>query len=238
MGKYFISVTSKWITTFFALFCLVSCTTEPSDVPKKTFHIYMVFSPVSKDSINLARQFLVNAKDNVVGSTQIIVPNNKYTVGEICQSNQVDFPTPQLPVINSQGIQAVTSKIEKSLKEIKDGNKSCNADASALVTLSTNLNHASKKSEQLIIFIQAPWSKQEISEETLRQLLDGMTQLAQSGKVEKIVLFGINQDGSARLSKSFQAFNQAGKIQFESTTDTTQTIEFLKIVRKEHLGIK
>lgn len=228
-------INCKLLTRLTAIACLSFGLTgcPDCDPPKTSFHVYMVFAPIDDSQRKLAQQFIANTKENINGKTQIIIAghNNYYTVGEICQGDRPDFLNPKQPVNDPNDIGAVTNTIEKSLKN----NKQCNATAKALVNLSTNLNEtANKYNEKLILFIQSPWIGSEIDEKTLKELKEGMEKLSQSDKIEKIILFGVNQIGNDRLAKSFANFNQNAK-KFWSATDINQTITFLKSIRKDNI---
>jgi len=197
---------------------------------------YLILSPTNPDQVNIAYKLLVNAKENGVnGKTQIIKQNNSYTVVELCQQDQPNFIVPQLKPTDVTSLTAVTNTAQASLKEIKEGKKSCIATANSLVEISENLNAAANdpNNGKLIIFLQAPWGRDEISDETLKELTTNIEKLAQSKKVEKLIVFGINPDGADRLSQSFNSLNQ-GERKFESGSSLDEAINHLKMVHQQY----
>lgn len=234
----------KFLTIPITIACaslgLASCGEKPEPVAspvRPSFHVYMVFSPIDPDATTLARQFIANAKKNIQGKTQIIIPDNTYTVGEICQGNLPSFPLSYSKVEDKSGIQAVTDQIQNSLRDISEGKKTCNAKAESLVNLSTNLNQtpASDNPLKMILIIQTPWPGREINDTTFKQLKDGMEKLSKTGKVEKVILIGVNPSGSDRLAQAFESFQKLN--QLSSTVDIPQTIGSMKTIRKDYLKV-
>lgn len=218
------------ITSFISL--LVACEKPPE---RNSHHVYIILAPINPQQAKLSKQFLLNAKENngVNGETQIVTANNTYTVVELCKRDTPDFVTPGIEITNESSPDTVTKTSEKSVKEIIKGSKQCTATASSLVEVSKNINQAaSQPSERkIIVFFQAPFSRDEISDNTLKQLTKEMENLAKSNRVEKIIIFGINPNGADRLSTAFQALKHKSGVANQSL----ELVEHMKEVRQKYL---
>lgn len=188
---------------------LIGCWGDP--ITKQQYQIYFILAPINTEQAKLSKRFLLNAKENnaVNGETQIITPNNSYTVVELCERDTPDFLIPGINLKKGSDPETVTKLAETSVKKIIEGNKKCTASSSALVEVSKNLNQAASgaNDKKIIVFLQAPWSKNEVPEDTLKNLTNAINKLAKSNRVEKIILFGVAPNGADRLATAFQALN-------------------------------
>lgn len=217
---------------------------EPAPVPvpsqsQSNFHFYIVISPIDKEQIQQARAFFIHAKGKGKKEAQIIVPGNRYTIAKFCENDNPKFPNSGTPLLDKSPIQmqAITGSAEKALAEIGDKNPNpCHAGATSLVNLAPYLNDAaSKQPEKMIILIQAPWSLDEI-DKVFPQIQASMDKLAKSNKVERIILFNVNQGAAPRVIKAFQSFNINGSNTVQpAASDIPQLITKLQLVRSELL---
>ena len=138
--------------------------------------------------------------------------------------------TSNISIKDVNNLNSVTQKSEQSL----NGKKTCTANALSLVEITKNLNQAASnpQNKKMIVFLQAPWSRPELTDNTLKELNTAIDRLAATGKVERLVLFGIHPDGADRLSKSFQGL----KSKVVAANDgIDQVVVHLKNVRKDYL---
>jgi hypothetical protein len=217
---------------------LLSCSTSHSQPSKPPYHFFIILAPNNNEQIVLAKKTLLMAKeDGVNGETQVIQPTYSYTVIVLCERNTPDIVLPNTKPSDTNSLDTVTKEAEKSLKLIKDGEQKCIAGPSSLVEISSNLNQAAsdKNNEKIIVFLQAPWSRDDVSATTLTTLKSAMDRLAQSGKVERLVLFGVHPNGADKLTQSFQGFNQPGNKRLAIARKSDELVEHLKAVRKDYL---
>jgi hypothetical protein len=219
-----------------SLLTLTGCFSDPPPKPKELYHFYLILTPTNLERANLSQKFIFNAKkDRSNGEeTQVIFPMHNYTVVEICDRNTPDFMTPNISVKDANNLSSVTQKAEQSLQAIVEGTRSCKATAPSLVEITKNLNQAASnpQNKKMIIFLQAPWSRSEITDNSLKELNAAIDRLAATGKVERLVLFGVHPDGTDRLSKSFQGL----KNKVDTANDGIgQVVKMLKDVRTDYL---
>jgi hypothetical protein len=223
---------------FLSLITLTGCTSEPTPdpKPKELYHFYFILTPTNPDRAKLAKQTILNAKtDGSDGEkTQVIFPAHNYTVIEICDRNTPDFMTSKISIQDVNNLDSVTQKAEISIETIVKGTRSCKATAPSLVEVTKNINQAALNSQnkKMIIFLQAPWSRTEITDSNLKDLSAAIDRLAATGKVERLVLTNLNPDGADRLTKSFQGLKN--KV-VAANDDISQTVEHLKNIRKNYL---
>lgn len=180
----------------------------------------MIFTPTTPEQVDTAADLLLNAKGtrgNI--KTKIFVPNNNYTIAMLCQEGQPpEFPLSgrTLDTKNLESINAITSASESSIQEIYDAKKKCNAKPSSLLEIFTRINNAANQKQygKIIIFLQLPWSKEELNEsqqeKSLQQVKISVDNLSKTQQVEQVILFGVNTTTPALLSSTFQSLN--GKI--------------------------
>lgn len=221
---------------------LVGCPKEEPPPPATKYHFYIVLSPINQEQVTQATAFLTQAKGKVDKKAQIIVPGNRYTIAKFCEKDTPEFPTPgtELPDEKPVSIQAVTGEADKALTRIATGQITCKASAESLANLAPYLKDAaSKYPEKMIVLIQAPWNLAEVNR-AFPKIQAGMDQLAQSDKekVEKIILFGVNDDAANQVATAFQKFNQNGNRKAESpATSVTQTLTHLKKIHTDVLKL-
>jgi hypothetical protein len=221
-----------------SLLALTGCSanTDPPSSPKELYHFYFILTPTNPEQGKLAQQFILNAKEDGANGekTQAIFPMHNHTVAEICERNTPDFMTSNISVTDTNSLDSVTQKAEKSLTPIIKGEKKCAANGLSLVEITKNLNQAASnpQTKKMIVFLQAPWSRSELTDNNLKELNAAIDRLAATGKVERLVLFGVHPDGSDRLSKSFQGLKN--KV-VTANDGIDQVAERLKGVRTDYL---
>jgi hypothetical protein len=218
-----------------SLLTLTGCFPAPPPNPKELYHFYFILTPTNPERAKLAQKFIFNAKkDRSNGEeTQVIFPMHNYTVVEICDRNTPDFMTPNISVKDANNLSSVTQKAEQSLQAIVAG-RTCTANAQSLVEITKNLNQAAlnPQTKKMVVFLQAPWSRSELTDNSLKELNAAIDRLAATGKVERLVLFGVHPDGADRLSKSFQGLKNKVVVANDSIG---QVVEKLKDVRTKYL---
>jgi hypothetical protein len=218
-----------------SLLTLTGCFPDPPPNPKELYHFYFILTPTNSERAKLARKFIFNAQaDGSNGEkTQVIFPLHNYTVVEICDHNTPDFMTSNISVKDANNLSSVTQKAEESLKAIVNGKK-CIANAQSLVEITKNLNQAASnpQNKKMVVFLQAPWSRSELTDDSLKKLNAAIDRLAATGKVERLVLFSVHSDGADRLNKSFQGLKN--KV-VTANDGIGQVVEHLKSVRTEYL---
>ena len=218
---------------------LVSCVHSPT--PESGFHFYIVLSPIDENQAKQAQTLLLQAKGKGQPTARIIVPGNRYTIAKFCTIENPDFPNSGIDMVEDTTIkmQAITGSAEQALNKIIAKTVSCKASATSLVNLVPFLNStATQRSEKMIILIQAPWSKTDI-EKISTEIKEGMDKLSQSGKVEKIIVFGVQEDASDSVAKIFESFNAGGAdIYLSAATDTPQIVDKLQDISRDVLKQK
>lgn len=215
---------------------------KPEPPPQATkYHFYIVLSPINREQVTQATAFLNQAKGKVDKKAQILVPGNRYTIAKFCEKDTPEFPTPgiELPDEKPVSIQAVTGEAEKTLTSIAAGEITCKASAESLANLAIHLNDAtSKYPEKMIVLIQAPWNIADVNR-AFPKIKVGMDKLGQSDKVEKIILFGVDQGSANQIATAFQQFNQdGGNRKAESpATSVPQTLTYLKKIHSDVLKL-
>jgi hypothetical protein len=234
-------ILNKILTTFlvYLMALLGGCSEDKKTTPNlpesKPFRFYLVTAPINKEQAELARLFLLNAASpDSDAKAQIILPTNSYTIVELCDDNNIGFPTSNQKVSDDSEIEAVVKKPRDSIQE-KLNNSSCKATSKILVKILENLKNASKRGEKLIIIMQIPWLSKDISSAILADFKKGLAEVAESNNIEKIMLFGVSQEGSDRLNNAFEPFNKKGKIFMGSTNDLQQMLQKMKEIRSEVL---
>lgn len=219
---------------------LTACPKPEPPPPTTKYHFYIVLSPINQEQVTQATAFLTQAKGKVDKKAQIIAPGNRYTIAKFCEKDTPEFPTPgiELPDDKAVSMQAVTGEAEKVLAQISTGQITCKASAASLVNLAPYLNDAtSKYPEKMIVLIQAPWNLTDV-DKVFPKIKDGMDKLAQSGKVEKIILFGVNDGAANQVATAFQQLNQDGNRRAESpATSVPQTLTYLKKIHSDVLKL-
>lgn len=215
----------------------------PENISDKNYHFYIVLSPINEQAGKDARIFLMNATEDGENKTKIFFPNHKYTIIQLCHEGIPNFIVPGHFVTDrNDSIEDLTSGVFSELGELEEkrkNNEPCNASAKSLVQLSTNLYDAASKdrgqSDKLIILLQAPWSWEEV-EKVFPALKEGMSKLAKTKKVEKILLFGVSTEKTDKLSEAFEEFNQDNSEVFPSAdTKLPQSFQKLESIRKDLL---
>ncbi len=221
------------------LFCVVlgisSCTSDqpgtnepPSEKTAK--HIYFIFVPKSSEQIKQARTLLGNAE-----AEDVITTGNSYTVLEICNTDKPSTLVPRITLEKKKNINAVTAQAFRSFKEKSDNQNQTNCQASlkSLEEVVKMLSHAAKEQRKgrLIAFIQAPWMVKADDEVFLSGLTAQIEALKSSNQVEKIVLFGLNENSAQEISTPFASLAKDGK--FESATDITQLIPHIEKISQQ-----
>jgi hypothetical protein len=239
-------ILSKSLTAL--VFCLVlllsGCSKDDKASSRSTqtkpFRFYLVTAPINKEQAELARLFLVNAANpDSEANAQIILPTNSYTIAELCDNENIGFPTSEQKVSNDSDIQAVVNNPKDSIeKRVKDN--SCKATPKVLTKIVENLKNASKRGEKLIIVMQIPWEAKDISPPILDNFKKGLEEVAGSNNIEKVMLFGVSPEGSDRLNSAFEAFNQKEKMKIfmGSTNDLPQMLQKMKEIRSDVLKRK
>ena len=217
-----------------------ACNINSNNASKKPYYIHITLAPVNQQQVEIAKKLILNAKEDngVNGQTQVIQANNTYTVAEICSRNTPDFLAPNIEMSKEAEANAVTSQVEKSLKQIIKGEKRCAATADALPEVFKNLNQAasSEKNYKMIIFYQAPWSREEVTDSKLAELTEAVNHLAQSNRVERLILLGVNPNGSDRLASAFSSLVQRDPKKFKIAYESRELIEQIKAVRRDYLN--
>jgi hypothetical protein len=216
---------------------------QPDEISDKNYHFYIILSPINEQASKDARRFLMNAQEDGENKTKIFFPNHKYTIIQLCHEGIPDFIVPGHFVTDqNDSIEDLTSgvfsKLEK-LEEKRKNNEPCTASAKSLVQLSTNLYDAASKAQgktdKMIVLLQAPWSWEEV-EKVFPALKEGMSKLAKTKKVEKIVLFGVPSENADKSSKAFEEFNQDNLTVFPSAATNLQlSLPELESIRKDLL---
>jgi hypothetical protein len=218
---------------------LVSCNDSPT--PESGFHFYIVLSPINENQAKQAQTLLLQAKGKGQPTARVIVPGNRYTIAKFCTSENPDFPNSGIDMVEDTTIkmQAITGSAEQALNKIIAKTVICKASATSLVNLVPFLNStATQRPEKMIILIQAPWSKPDI-EKISTEIKEGMDKLSQSGKVEKIIVFGVQEDASDSVAKIFESFNAGGAdIYLSAATDTPQIVDKLQDISRDVLKQK
>lgn len=210
---------------------------EPQVQPS---HFYMVISPINLAQVQQARAFLNQAKGDGQPNAKIIVPGHRYTVAMFCEGNTPNFVNPGVDLQDKKNISAITQSADAALAEISGGRKNCTATAESLVNLAPHLNNAaSSRNEKMILLIQVPWGDSELKKD-FTKIKEGMDKLAASGKVEKIILFGVDGNASSRAATAFESFNKkAGtEVTMSPATDSPQLLEKLQKIHSDILKIK
>jgi hypothetical protein len=208
-------------------------------------HFYMVISPINKDQKNQlqeARAFFSLAQGQGQSNTKIIVPGHRYTVAMFCETNIPDFPTSGVDLRDKKDIPAITRGVNDAFVEISDSQKNCTASAESLVNLAPYLNDAaSQRSEKIILLIQVPWSNSDLQKYSTK-IKEGMDKLAASKKVEKIILFGVDeaQGTTNTAAKLFQSFNtqENREVVMPAATNPSMLAVQLKEIKSNILKIK
>jgi hypothetical protein len=135
-------------------------------------------------------------------------------------------------------MQAVTGEAEKALTRIATGEITCKASAESLANLAPYLNDAaSKYPEKMIVLIQAPWNLADVNR-AFPKIQAGMDKLGQSDKVEKIILFGVDETAANQVATGFQQFNQDGNRKAESPAiSVPQMLNHLKKIHTDVLKL-
>jgi hypothetical protein len=196
--------TLQSVTILLLLTLITSCQADKPVAPKQ---VYFSLTPKNLVLAKAASRFLLNAKESTSGNTKIIKTPHIYTVTENCSNNTPDFLVPSLPLTENTRSETVTSEAEKSIAKIVKGEKRCSASSYSLLELPKNFGQATSSGE-LIIFWQIPWDRSEISDDIIRKFTMQMNGLAKTKKVKKLVLFGLNPQGSDRLLSCFKAFDK------------------------------
>lgn len=208
---------------------------------KAPFHLYLIFTPLDDTQLELAQNFLSKAKrDTGSDQTKIFLEGNNYTIFLLCNDDVLSI-TPNLKMETNTKVDAVTSLIDSELTKFPKNQQSCQSKPSSLMKVAAHLSDATKHKEngKLIVFLQAPWTKEQIQEqpELIDRLKTSMKDLEATKQVEQILLFGISSDGAGYISSAFTAFNQNGNSQFESANQTIeQSQELLKKIRTNYLN--
>jgi hypothetical protein len=228
--------------------CLGSCSqiadadkgSALNSIPNSELKRFMItIAPINKNSLLIDRVFLSNSKKS--GSkTRIITNNHEYVLAEICEGDKAQFPTPNMSVSrnDSKSINSITLKQELSLNSISDKKKNCNATARSLIDWAKYIGQYSADQttqKKMITFLQVPWAAKDIDAETMQILRYEMDKAAASNKIERIVIFGVNPDATAKVAMAFQAFNQGQDKRLRFSTDIPQLIENLKEVHSQFI---
>lgn len=224
---------------------LISCEllipAPPKPTPQTGLHFYIVLSPINEDQAQQAKSLLLQAKGKGQPTAKVIVPGNRYTVAKFCESDALDFPNSGRDMVNNgtTEMQAITGSAELGLAKIITKTVSCKATATSLINLVPYLNDAAiRRTEKMVILIQAPWSKSEI-EKVSAKIKEGMDKLSKSDKIEKIIVFGVQESATDTVAKLFESFNAGGANIFISpATDSAQMVSNLQDIRRDVLKQK
>lgn len=224
---------------------LISCELLIPDPPKPTpqsgLHFYIVLSPINANQAQQAKTLLLQAKGKGQRTAKVIVPGNRYTIAKFCESDNPEFPNSGIDMVDETTIkmQAITGSAEVELDKIATNIVSCKAGATSLVNLVPYLNDAAtRRTEKMVILIQAPWSKSEI-EKVSPKIKEGMDKLSKSDNIEKIIVFGAQQSATDTVAKLFESFNAGGANIFISpATDSAQMVSNLQDIRRDVLKQK
>ena len=225
--------------------CLGSCSQETSEgrassIPDSELKRFMItMAPIDENSLLLGRVLLSNSRKSG-SNTRIISNNHEYVLAEMCEGDTLQFPTPNISVSknDSKSINSITLKQESSLKNIADKKKKCNATAKSLIDWAKYIGRYSEDKtvqKKMIAFLQVPWAAKDIDAETMKVLKYEMDKAAASTKIERVVIFGINPDATAKVAMAFQAFNQGQNKRLRFSTDTPQLREHLKEVNSQYI---
>lgn len=221
---------------------LTGCPKPEPPPPTTKYHFYIVLSPINQEQVTQATAFLTQAKGKGNKTAQIIVPGNRYTIAKFCEKDTPEFPTPGTELRDDKplSIKAVTGEADKALTKIASGEITCKASAASLANLAPYLKDAaSKYPEKIIVLIQAPWNLADVNR-AFPKIQAGMDQLAQSDKerVEKIILFGVNDDAANQVATAFQQFNKNGNRKVESPAiSVPQTLSHLTTIHSDVLKL-
>jgi hypothetical protein len=225
--------------------CLGSCSQETNEgransIPDSELKRFMItMAPLDENSLSLDRVLLINSR-KIGSNTRIISNNHEYVLAEMCESDTLQFPTPNMSVIknNLKSINSITLKQELSLNNIANKKKKCNATAKSLIDWARHIGQYSEDKtvqKKMIAFLQIPWATKDIDAETMKILKYEMDKAAASNKIERVVIFGINPDATAKVAMAFQAFNQGQNKRLRFATDIPQLIEHLKEVNSQSI---
>ncbi len=221
---------------------MTGCSKPEPPPPTTKYHFYVVLSPINPEQVTQATAFLTQAKGKGNKKAQIIVPGNRYTIAKFCEKDTPEFPTPGTELRDDKplSIQAVTGEADKALTRIASGEITCKASAVSLANLAPYLKDAaSKYPEKIIVLIQAPWNLAEVNR-AFPKIQAGMDQLAQSDKekVEKIILFGVDDGAANQVATAFQQFNKDGNRKVESPAiSVPQTLSHLTTIHSDVLKL-
>jgi hypothetical protein len=232
-------------------FGLTGCPKPEPPPPVDPLIFYMVVSPINKDQVNQSLEFLRQAKgENNQANAKIIVPGHEYRILMLCTGDKTEFlntgselpktANTRMREIN-QNMQRITQKADIELTKIATESKQCTASATSLVELAKKLNEqaASSDSRKMLLLIQLPWNEAELNEE-FTKIKEAMDKLAESDKVEKIILFGVDGIAADRANQLFQSFNQksATEITMNPAIDIPQLNSRMQEIRKNILKIE
>jgi hypothetical protein len=223
---------------------LSSCSSETQT--RQGIYFYLVTAPINKKQVKITESFLSMIENPE--NTRVVTQGNKYTIAELCRSNNPYMVLPGLRVSDSSEKQrtAVLSMSKSSLSKIRGESepkkgesepKVCSSKPESLVNVITKLSNATKEKDvNLILLAQAPWSQEELTPEVLTKLTNANAQLSSKQKLRKIILFGVNPDSASKISQTFEVFNNNGQKVFESVaTDIPQMSLKLQQIRSEFL---
>lgn len=228
---------AKMFIVYFVLSVLL-CNCIPKPKPREGVSFYLVVAPTTTQQNDLALAFLSMVEGENSEKTRIITSGNQYRVAELCNPEQVSLLVPGLKVLEDSEEQreAVLSSAKSSLVQVRENKKTCNSNPMVLIDLMTKLGQA-MQNEELVVFVQAPWSQEKLSNEVLGKLTEATSKLALTKKIKKIALFGVDPQSASKLSKAFEAFNQSGQQIFDSPAglDTAQMSLKLEAIRSDIL---
>lgn len=224
---------------------LSSCLGETQT--RQGIYFYLVTAPVNKEQVSITESFLSMIESPE--RTRVITQGNKYTIAELCRSDNPLMVLPGLEVSDSSEKQraAVLSMAKSSLSRIREESepkkgesepKVCSSKPESLVNVITKLSDAAtnEKNAGLILLAQAPWNQKELTPEVLSKLTSANAQLSSKKKLRKIILFGVNPDSASKISQTFKIFNMNGQQVFESVATDIQQIDLkLQQIRSEIL---
>jgi hypothetical protein len=227
----------------FTIFCgilLASCQSllpSPhvmSPVPKQPLHLYIVFSPVNKKAVESIRLFINNAKDNTIERTKIIEAGNSLTIASFCKGTEPAI-IPTIFLQDQIAVDNAISALEASLKRWQDNYKNCDATEDSLVRISKNISDAAKNqkdSGKLVVLIHSPWSGEKISSNVslTNRLENSMKEIAETGQLKRLTLFGIDSYSSDMSAKPFNAVSSVSSFRTDE-----QVVDELRLIRKNVL---
>jgi hypothetical protein len=209
---------------------------QTSEKRSQKYTMFFVAAPATAEQAKLMRKTLANAQaDGINGTTQIIQPGNRHVLVEMCQHNTPDFITPQSTIGNLADAGKVTQATLKSLKLVVENKKQCVAKPISLIEITKNLNKAASSGEKLIVILQAPWARNEISNSTITELAKSIERLAATKKVARLVLIGVHPDGADRLTGAFESLNKNGGKGVAVASSISEVVEQLKSIRTDLL---